>query len=123
MRQILVPNLILLVVPDAMARLMNGSAMSLMADGMLPSGVPPYFDVVCTGMIGCSAIQRDWNPKSSAFLANAPTSPVLLFTATFTPTFIRSPLVVLPGGDSTEYLGKKCPDVTTPHAVCSRGEF
>ena len=115
----LVPSIILLVEPDAIARLMNGSAMSLMAGGMLPSGVPPYLEFVCTGMIGCSAIQRDSNPRSSAFLAKAPMSPVSLFTATFTPIFIVSPLV----GLMVLMFGQKCPDVTTPGVFSSRGSI
>ena len=76
------------VVAEAIASPMNGSPMSAMNGGMDPSGVPPYLEVVFTGMTGCSGSQNESNPTSSAFRAISATLLELLLNTVLTPTFI-----------------------------------
>ena len=58
-KQMLVPSIIFSVTADALAREIKGSAISIINGGMDPSGVPPYLEVVVTGMTGCSGSQND----------------------------------------------------------------
>src|SRR6266545_2019102 len=54
----------------------------------MPSGEPGNRLVVFTGMIGCSAHQRDSKPSSSAVRAMKPTSTRYAGSGTDTPTFM-----------------------------------
>ena len=90
-RHTAVPSLMRVVVAEAMASPMNGSPMSAMKGGIEPSGVPPYLEVVCTGMMGCSGSQKESKPASSAFCANSATFIELLLITVLTPIFISSP--------------------------------
>ena len=73
-RMMPVPSLIRVVIPEARASATKGSTKCEYASGTMPSGEPGKRLVVCTGMMGCSAHQRDSKPSSSATRAMKPGS-------------------------------------------------
>ena len=76
--------------------------MSLIDGGMLPSGLPWYRVVTCTGITPCSGSHRDSNPSASAFWATTATSSDRLETLVFMPIFMvpsRHSLVTSMGVD------------------------
>src|SRR5215831_18305993 len=91
-KQTPVPSLMVLVTAEALARPTKGSPMSLMDGGMVPSGLPWYRVVACTGMTICSGSHSDSNPSDSAFCAITATSIDWLENLVFTPIFIVSSL-------------------------------
>ena len=91
-KQIPVPNLRVVVTAEALARPMKGSPMSLMDGGILPSGLPWYRVVTCTGITPCSGSHRDSNPRASAFWATTATSSDRLETLVFMPIFMVASL-------------------------------